>query len=53
MAIPTPKRVKIGPKIVDCIFIGYAKNSNAYQFLVYDSKILDTHKNTIIESRNA
>ena len=53
VAIPTPKKVKIGPKTVDCIFIGYAQNSNAYRFLVYDSKIPNIHKNMIIESRNA
>ena len=51
--VPTPKKVKIGSKTVDCIFIGYAHNSSAYRFLVYDSKIPDIHKNTIIESRNA
>ena len=47
------KKVKIGPKTVDCIFIGYAQNSSAYQFLVHESKVSDVHKNTIIESRNA
>ncbi|GJY18217.1 retrovirus-related pol polyprotein from transposon TNT 1-94 [Tanacetum coccineum] len=26
VAVPTPKAQKIGPKSVDCIFIGYAKN---------------------------
>ena len=51
--VPTPKKVKIGPKTVDCIFIGYAQNSSAYQFLVYKSEIPDIHKNTIMESRNA
>ena len=51
--IPTPKKMKIGPKTVDCIFIGYAQNSNAYRFLVYESKNPDIHKNTIMESRNA
>ncbi|KAL6344924.1 hypothetical protein AAG906_006685 [Vitis piasezkii] len=45
--------VKIGPKTIDCIFIGYAHNSNAYRFLVYESNISDIHKNTIMESRNA
>lgn len=30
-----PKRVKIGPKIVDCIFFEYAKNNNSYLFLVH------------------
>ena len=28
--IHDPKKVKIGPKIVDCIFIGYAINSIVY-----------------------
>ena len=50
---PTPKKMKIGPKTVDCIFIGYAHNSTAYRFLVHESKNPDIHKNTIIESRNA
>ena len=53
MAIPPPKKVKIGLKTVDCIFIGYAQNSSAYRFLVYESQIPDIHKNTIMESRNA
>ena len=51
--IPTPKKVKIGPKTVDCIFIGYPPHSIAYRFLVHDSKIPDIQKNTIMESRNA
>ncbi|GJW98685.1 retrovirus-related pol polyprotein from transposon TNT 1-94, partial [Tanacetum coccineum] len=33
VAVPTPKAQKIGPKSVDCIFIGYAKNSSAYRFI--------------------
>ena len=53
VVVPIPKRTKIGPKIVDCVFIGYAHNSTAYQFLIYKSDILDLHVNTIIESRNA
>ena len=53
VAVPTPKRVRIGPKIVDCIFIGYAQNSSAYRFLVHKSDISDIHKNTIMESRSA
>ncbi|XP_073154047.1 uncharacterized protein [Henckelia pumila] len=51
--IPKPKQVKIGPKTVDCIFIGYENNSSAYRFLVHKSVIPDIHENTIIESRNA
>ena len=50
---PPPKKVKIVPKNIDCIFIGYAHNSTAYQFLVHDSNILNIHKNMFMESRNA
>ena len=35
VAVPPPKKVSIGPKTVDCIFIGYAHNSSAYKFMVY------------------
>ncbi|GJX20384.1 retrovirus-related pol polyprotein from transposon TNT 1-94 [Tanacetum coccineum] len=51
--VPTPKAQKIGPKYVDCIFIGYAKNSSAYRFIVHDLKNSDIQKNTLMESRNA
>ena len=50
--IPPPKRVKIGLKTVDCIFIGYEHNSTAYRFLIHESNIPDIHENTIMESRN-
>ena len=53
VAVPNPKKVKIGPKIIDCVFIGYAHNSSAYRFLIHKSDIPDIHVNTIIESRNA
>ena len=53
VVVPLNKKMKIGPKTVDCIFIGYAQNSSAYRFLVHESKVPDVHKNTIIESRNA
>ena len=51
--VPIPKRIKIGPKTIDCIFIGYAINSSVYRFLVHKFDIPDIHVNTIIESRNA
>ena len=35
VAVPIPKKVKIGPKTVDCVFIGYAHNSSAYRFLIH------------------
>ena len=53
VAILPPKTVKIGPKVVDCIFIGYAHNSIAYQILIHESNIPYIHKKTIMESRNA
>ena len=53
VVVPSNKKVKIGQKTVDCIFIGYAQNSSAYRFLVHESKVPDVHKNMIIESRNA
>ena len=53
VAVPPPKKVRIRPKTIDCIFIGYAHNSAAYRFLVYESNIPDIHQNTIMESRNA
>ncbi|GJU09291.1 retrovirus-related pol polyprotein from transposon TNT 1-94 [Tanacetum coccineum] len=53
VAVPTPKAQKIGPKSVDCIFIGYAKKSTAYRFIVHESKNPDIQKNTVMESRNA
>ncbi|GJZ63134.1 retrotransposon protein, putative, ty1-copia subclass, partial [Tanacetum coccineum] len=53
VAVPTPKAKKIRPKSVDCIFIGYAKNSSAYRFIVHDSKNPDIQKNSVMESRNA
>nr|GEX44320.1 zinc finger, CCHC-type [Tanacetum cinerariifolium] len=51
--MPTPKAQKIGPKIVDCIFTGYAKNSSAYCFIIHDSNNPDIQKNTVMEISNA
>nr|GEX25606.1 hypothetical protein [Tanacetum cinerariifolium] len=53
VAVPSPKAQKIGPKSVDCIFNGYAKNNSAYRFIVHEEKKLDIQKNTVMESRNA
>lgn len=44
--IPNPKHVRIGPKIIDYIFIGYANNSSVYQILVHKLEILDVHEGT-------
>ena len=53
VVVPKPQKVKVGPKTIDCVFIRYAQNSNAYRFLVQKSEILDIHVNTIIDSRDA
>lgn len=46
VVIPPSKKVKIGQKTINYIFISYAHNSSAYQFLVYELNIPDIHKNT-------
>ena len=51
--VPIPKRVKLGPKTVDCVFIGYATNSKACRFLVHKSEHPDIHDNTVMESDSA
>ena len=53
VAIPIPKKIKIEPKTVIYVFIGYAYNSSAYRFLIHKSNIIDMHVKTIIEFRNA
>jgi hypothetical protein len=47
------RKEKLGPKTVDCIFLGYAHNSAAYRFLVIRSEVADVHVNNVIESRDA
>ena len=51
--IPISKKRKLGPKIVDCVFLGYAHQSIAYRFLVVKYEVLDMHVDTIMESRDA
>ena len=53
VVVSLPKRVKIGPKTVDCVFIGYTANSKACRFLVHKYDNPEIHVNTIIESDNA
>jgi hypothetical protein len=51
--IPIPKKRKLGPKTVDCIFLGYAQRSIGYRFLVVKSEVPDMHVDTVMESRDA
>jgi hypothetical protein len=44
--VPINKKRKLGPKIVDCVLLGYAHHSIAYRFLVIKSEIFDVHVDT-------
>jgi hypothetical protein len=51
--VPTCKKQILGPKIVNCVFLGYVHNSATYRFLVIESEFSDVQVNTLIESRDA
>jgi hypothetical protein len=51
--VPINKKRKIGPKTVDCVFLGYAIHNVGYRFLIINSEVLDMHVGTIMESRDA
>jgi hypothetical protein len=51
--VPITKKCNIGPKKVDCVFLGYTHSSIAYRFLVVKSEISDMHVDIIFESRDA
>uniref|UniRef100_A0A453R8Z6 Uncharacterized protein n=1 Tax=Aegilops tauschii subsp. strangulata TaxID=200361 RepID=A0A453R8Z6_AEGTS len=44
---------KLGPKTMDCVFLGYAFHSIGYRFLVVKSEVFDMHIGTIMESNDA
>ena len=49
--LPNPMKRKIGSKTSNCLFLGHAKRSATYRFLVLNSDIIEC--NTIIETKNA
>nr|BAB03249.1 polyprotein [Oryza sativa] len=51
--VPIAKKRKLGPKTVDCVFLGYAIHSVGYRFLIVNSGVPDMHVGTILESRDA
>nr|CAH65753.1 OSIGBa0123D13.2 [Oryza sativa] len=51
--IPITKKRELGPKTVDCVFLGYAHHNIAYRFLIVKSEVPDMHVGTIMESRDA
>ncbi|KAL8110798.1 hypothetical protein AgCh_026508 [Apium graveolens] len=50
---PEHKRKKLGPKTVDCIFLGYLETTTAMRFLVLKSNIDGIVAKTIVEFRDA
>jgi hypothetical protein len=50
--VPINKKCKLGPKTVDCIFLGYDHHNIAYRFLVIKSEISDVHVDIFLESHN-
>jgi hypothetical protein len=48
--VPINKKHKLAPKIMDCVFLGYAHHSTTYRFLVIKSKIPDVHIDIFLES---
>ena len=53
MSMPITKKRKLGPKTVDCVFLGYVIHSVGYRFLIVKSGVSDMHVGTIIESRDS
>jgi hypothetical protein len=51
--VPINKKRKLGPTIVDCVFLGYASCSITYRFLVVKSEVPDVYADTIMESCDA
>ena len=51
--VPIPKKRKLGPKTVDCVFLGYAFHSIGYRFLIVKSEVPDMHVGIIMESNDA
>jgi hypothetical protein len=47
------KKRKLGPKTIDCVFLGYAIHSVGYRFLIMNSSIPEMAVDTIMKSRDA
>jgi hypothetical protein len=50
--VPINKKDKFDPKIVNCVFLGYAYHIIAYRFLVIKSEIPDVHVDTFLVSHD-
>ena len=47
------KKQKLGPKTVDCVFLGYAIHSVGYRFLIINYSVPEMVVDIIMESRDA
>jgi hypothetical protein len=47
------KKRKLGPKIVDCVFLSYSFHNIGYRFLIINSGVLDMLVGTVMGSRDA
>jgi hypothetical protein len=47
------KKRKLGPRTMDCVFLGYASCSISYRFLVVKFEVHDVYVDTIMESHVA
>jgi hypothetical protein len=47
------KKRKLGPKIIDCVFLGYAFHRIGYMFLIINSRVSYMLVATIMDSRDA
>jgi hypothetical protein len=50
--VPINKKRKLGPKTMDCVFLGYAQHSVAYRFLVIKLEEPDVLVDTFLESHD-
>jgi hypothetical protein len=50
--VPINKKRKLGPKTIDCVFLGYAIHSVGYRFLIINFEVPDMHVGTIMKSRD-
>ena len=48
--VPISKKHKLGPRTMDCAFLGYAFHSIGYRFLIVKSSVPDMYEGTIMES---
>ena len=53
MNVPINKKHKLGPKTVDCVFLGYVIHNIGYRFLIINSGVPDMHVGSSMESRDA